>query len=97
MSQPRVRAYHPNHPLNTLPVLITIVRERDLVILIVLLAQVQLDARAFEDPLRLAGGFVHYGWDAAVGWKVVSYVVPCCLHRKEKILCDEAGDIVAYG
>jgi hypothetical protein len=65
------RTYHPNKPLNSLPVLITIVRERDLVILVVLLAKIQLHASTFENALRLAGSVVDKGWDAAVRYKIM--------------------------
>lgn len=37
-------------------------------LLVVLLAQVQLDAGALEDALGLAGCLVDDRWDAAVGW-----------------------------
>ena len=57
---------HPDQPLDHLPVLIAVVREADLVILIVLLTEVELDGSAFEDPLGFAGGGVYYCWDAAV-------------------------------
>ena len=63
----RGETYHPDHPLDRLPVLITVVWERDLVVLVVLLAEVQLDAGALEDALGLARGLVDDGWDTAVG------------------------------
>jgi hypothetical protein len=66
----KCQTYHPNKPLNSLPVLITIVRERDLVILVVLLAKVQLHAGTFKNALRLAGSVVHERWDAAVCYKI---------------------------
>lgn len=62
------KVYHPDQPLNRLPVLITIILERDLVVLVVLLAKVQLHAGAFKDALRLAGSLVDDCWDAAVRW-----------------------------
>jgi hypothetical protein len=37
------------------------------VVFVVLLAQVELHACAFEDSLWLAGGLVDDGWNAAVG------------------------------
>ena len=58
--------YHPDEPLDRLPVLVTIVGERDLVVLVVLLAEVQLHAGTFEDTLRLAGCLVDNRWDASV-------------------------------
>lgn len=61
-----VGTYHPNEPLDRLPVLVTIVRERDLVVFVVLLTEIQLHAGALEDTLRLTGGLVDDGWDAAV-------------------------------
>ena len=61
-----LQTYHPDEPLDRLPVLITVVRERDLVVLVVLLAKVQLHASTFEDTLRLAGCLVDDCWDASV-------------------------------
>ena len=61
-----LQTYHPNKPLDSLPVLITVVRERDLVVLVVLLAKVQLHAGTFEDTLRLAGCLIDDRWDTAV-------------------------------
>jgi hypothetical protein len=50
----------------SLPVLVTVVGERDLVIFVVLLAEVQLHAGTFEDPLGLAGCLVNDGRDTPV-------------------------------
>ena len=61
------RTYHPDEPLDSLPVLVTVVGERDLVVLIVLLAEVQLHAGTFEDTLRLAGCLVDDRWDTSIG------------------------------
>ena len=61
-----VLTYHPDEPLDRLPVLITVVGERDLVVLVVLLAEVQLHASTFEDTLRLAGSLVNDRWDTSV-------------------------------
>ena len=61
-----VPTYHPNEPFDSLPVLVAIVGERDLVILVVLLAKVQLHAGTFEDTLRLAGCVVDERWDPPV-------------------------------
>ena len=58
--------YHPDQPLDRFPVLVAVVRERDLVVLVVLLAKVQLHAGAFEDTLRLAGCVVDERWDTSV-------------------------------
>jgi len=58
--------YHPNEPFDSLPVLVTVVRERDLVVLVVLLTKIQLHAGTFEDTLRLAGCVVDERWDASV-------------------------------
>jgi hypothetical protein len=66
--------YHPNKPLNSLPVLITIVRERDFVILVVLRTKVKLHAGTFKDTLRLAGSVVDEGWDAAVCYEIQSAI-----------------------
>ena len=52
------RTYHPDQPLDRLPVLVAVVRERDLVVLVVLFAEVQLHAGALEDALGLARGVV---------------------------------------
>jgi hypothetical protein len=54
----RTQTYHPDEPLDRLPVLIAIVREGDLVVFVVFLAQVQLHAGAFEDALWFARGVV---------------------------------------
>lgn len=54
----RTQTYHPDQPLDRLPVLVAIVREGDLVVFVVFLAEVQLHAGAFEDTLGLAGGVV---------------------------------------
>ena len=54
----RSRTYHPDQPLDSLPILVAIVREGDLVVFVVLLAEVQLHAGALEDALGLAGGVV---------------------------------------
>ena len=66
-----LQTYHPNEPLDSLPVLITIVRERYLVVLVVLLAKVQLHAGTFEDTLRLAGCLVDDRWDTSVGCREI--------------------------
>ena len=50
----RSTTYHPDQPLNSLPVLVAVVREGDLVVFVVLLAEVKLHAGALEDTLRLA-------------------------------------------
>lgn len=63
------KTYHPDQPLNRLPVLITIILERDLVLLVVLLTKIQLHAGAFEDTLRLAGSLVDDCWNATVRWR----------------------------
>lgn len=52
------RTHHPDQPLDRLPVLVAVVRERDLAVLVVLLAEVQLHAGALEDSLRFARGVV---------------------------------------
>jgi hypothetical protein len=52
------KTYHPDQPLDRLPILVAVVRERDLVVFIVLLAEVQLHAGALEDTLGFAGGVV---------------------------------------
>ena len=62
-----LQTYHPDEPLDSLPVLVTVVGERDLVVLIVLLAEVQLHAGTFEDTLRLAGCLVDDRWDTSIG------------------------------
>ena len=54
----RSTTYHPDQPLNSLPVLVAVVREGDLVVFVVLLAEVKLHTSALEDTLRLAGGVV---------------------------------------
>ena len=54
----RSTTYHPDQPLNSLLVLVAVVREGDLVVFVVLLAEVKLHAGALEDTLRLAGGVV---------------------------------------
>ena len=54
----RSQTYHPDQPLDRLPVLVAVVRERDLVVLVVLFAEVQLHAGALEDALGLARGVV---------------------------------------
>jgi hypothetical protein len=61
-----LETYHPDEPLDGLPVLVTVIGERDLVVLIVLLAEVQLHAGTFEDTLRLAGCLVDDRWDTSV-------------------------------
>jgi hypothetical protein len=58
ISAPKPRTYHPDQPLDRLPVLVAVVRERDLVVLVVLFAEVQLHAGALEDALGLARGVV---------------------------------------
>lgn len=57
---------HPHQPFHRLPVLVAVVRERDGVVLVVLLAEVELDRCTFKHPFGLAGSFVDDGWDAAV-------------------------------
>jgi hypothetical protein len=52
------KTYHPDQPLDRLPVLVAVVREGDLVVFVVLLAEVQLHAGAFEDALWFARGVV---------------------------------------
>jgi hypothetical protein len=52
------QTYHPDQPFNGLPVLVAVVREGDLVVFVVLPAQVQLHAGALEDTLRFARGVV---------------------------------------
>jgi hypothetical protein len=52
------KTYHPDQPLDGLPILVAVVREGDLVVFVVLLAEVQLHAGALEDTLGLAGGVV---------------------------------------
>jgi len=62
-------AYHPDEPLDCLPVLVAVVRERDLVVLVVLLAKIQLHACTFEDTLRLAGCVVNDRRDTSIGYE----------------------------
>jgi hypothetical protein len=52
------QTYHPDQPLDRLPVLVAVVGERDLVVLVVLFAEVQLHAGALEDALGFARGVV---------------------------------------
>lgn len=61
-------ALHPRHPLDALPVLVAAILETQLPLLVKLVAQIQLDRHAFEDPLALAtAGLVDDGGDSAVG------------------------------
>lgn len=74
---------HPHQPLDRFPVLVAVVGEADLVIFVVLLAEIELDGSAFEDSLGFAGCGVYYCWDAAI----------CCQLRSQSLIVSRGKDV----
>lgn len=62
---------HPHHPFDHLPVLVGVVGKGDGVLLVVLLAEIELNCGTFKDAFGFAAGLVDDGRDTAVGCDVI--------------------------
>jgi hypothetical protein len=58
---------HPNDPFDSLPILITVMVEADLIVLVILVCQVEEHSTTFKETLVLARCFVNHGRDTTIG------------------------------